>query len=76
MTSHLVEISRRFSGHNYWGPGAPSFEVQLTAAGRQLVSAWKGGDPEAIREALKAGADSAQLSENAVVSALDRTTPQ
>jgi hypothetical protein len=54
LTARLVEISRRFSGASYFGGGMPSFELRLTDGGRRLVSAWKSGDPEAVRTALSA----------------------
>lgn len=52
LTSRLVEISRRFSGVQIYGGGNPSFEVRLTARGRQLVAAWKSGDLKAVETAL------------------------
>jgi hypothetical protein len=55
LVSGLVDISRRFSGASFSGGGIPSFEVKLTEAGKQLVEAWRNGQPEAIKKALLAG---------------------
>jgi hypothetical protein len=43
IVSGIVEIGRRFSGVNAWGPSMPSFEVRLTDKGRKLVAAWREG---------------------------------
>jgi hypothetical protein len=53
LVSGLVDISRRFSGASFSGGGMPSFEVQLTEAGKQLVEAWLNG-PEAIDASRRA----------------------
>jgi hypothetical protein len=58
LTSGLIEISQRFSGSSWFGGGAPTFEIRLTASGRVLVEAWKSGDPAKIAAAL-AGAGAA-----------------
>ena len=45
ISSEIIEISNRYSGHNAWGPSMPSFEVRLTDKGKTLVGAWRtGGD--------------------------------
>jgi len=44
ITSGLIEISNRYSGHNAWGGGMPSFEVMLTDKGKLFIQAWKSGD--------------------------------
>ncbi|MDZ4347384.1 MAG: HNH endonuclease signature motif containing protein [Candidatus Binatia bacterium] len=50
ISSGLIEISKRYSGANAWGGSMPSFEVRLTAKGKNLVSAWRAssGDLGAI----------------------------
>ena len=52
ITGGLIEISKRFSGAAWFGGGAPTFEVALTERGKLLVTAWKAGQPEAIKAAL------------------------
>lgn len=52
IVSDLITVSRRFLGANSWGSSMPSFEVKLTAAGKQLVEAWLSGKPEAVTAAL------------------------
>ena len=46
MAASIIEISRRYSGANAWGGVGPSFEVSLTAKGKQLVENWRGGTEE------------------------------
>ena len=53
ITSGLVQISKRFSGVNAWGGGIPSYEVELTDKGRQIVRAWREGDPAGLKKALE-----------------------
>ena len=53
MTAGMVTIARRFSGLGVWaGGGGPSFEIELTNTGRDLVTAWRAGDLQLLRAAL------------------------
>lgn len=52
LTSSLIEISKRFSGVQIYGGGNPSFEVRLTARGKQLVEAWRSGNQNAVSRVI------------------------
>ena len=53
ITSGLVQISKRFLGGNSWGGSMPSYQVELTEKGRQIVRAWIDGDTFELKKALE-----------------------
>jgi hypothetical protein len=53
ITSGLAQVSKRFSGVNAWGGGMPSYQVELTDKGRQIVRAWIDDDRLKLKEALE-----------------------
>lgn len=52
ITSGLLEISKRYLGAGMFGASMPSFDVRLTAKGKQFVEAWLGGDARQVELAL------------------------